>query len=235
MERTSPRVMATQITRLLKKQRPDTHYLKKLFEYIRQDLDLKGQKNKSHKLPELLTEEELKRFYTVIFKSFNRSHIVMIKVLLYTGVRNAELVNLKLTDVDLDGMKLRIEQGKGQKDRYVPIPGTFQGELGQYVSIQKEKNSKYLFESRRHDKYSTRTIRVIIKNYAEQAGIEKRMYPHLFRHQFLTYLTQKGIIDAKIQLISGHKTRQSLEKYQELSLADVIDEYNDVMKDFPIK
>jgi site-specific recombinase XerD len=71
--------------------------------------------------------------------------------------------------------------------------------------------------------------------YADKAGIQKRVYPHLFRHQLLTYLTQKGILDSKLQLISGHQEKKSLAIYQNLSLYDIEEEYNEAMKDFPIK
>jgi site-specific recombinase XerD len=76
---------------------------------------------------------------------------------------------------------------------------------------------------------------VIVKKYAKKAGITKRIHPHLFRHQILTYLTSKGIVDAKIQIISGHKNRESLSVYQDLSLAEFDKEYWDAMKDFPIQ
>ena len=91
------------------------------------------------------------------------------------------------------------------------------------------------FETNRQDKFSTRWIRGIVKRYALQASIEKRVYPHLFRHQFLTYLAQKGIMDAKVQIISGHQDRKSLAIYQEMSLADVEQEYQAAMRDFPVK
>ena len=68
-----------------------------------------------------------------------------------------------------------------------------------------------------------------------RTDINKRIHPHLFRHQILTYLTGKGIVDAKIQLISGHKSRDSLSICQDLSLADINKEYWEVMKDFPIQ
>ena len=68
-----------------------------------------------------------------------------------------------------------------------------------------------------------------------KAGIKKRIYPHLFRHQLLTFLTEKGIIDTKLQQISGHDHRASLSIYQNLSLANVENEYQEVMKDFPLK
>jgi len=235
MERTPPRQLADQLTKIIKKQRPDAQYLKKVFEYVRRDLDLKGKQKQALKLPELLTEDEIKSFYEAVWNSSKRAHMVMVKVLLFTGLRNSELANLKLGDVDLKALRIRIVQGKGGKDRYVPIPETFRGELTQYLSIQKEKEAVYLFETNRLDKPTTRWIREIMKRYAAEAGITKKIYPHLFRHQLLTYLTQKGIIDSKLQLISGHKERHSLAIYQNLSLVDVENEYKEAMKDFPVK
>ena len=132
-------------------------------------------------------------------------------------------------------MEIRITQGKGGQDCYILFPPYFRGELAQYVAIQQEKGVVYLFESNRTTKFTTRWIREITKKYARKAGIIKRIHPHLFRHQILTYLTSKGIVDVKIQLISGHKNRESLSIYQDLSLADIEKEYWDAMKDFPIQ
>ena len=56
----------------------------------------------------------------------------------------------------------------------------------------------------------------------------------LFRHHLLTHLARNGIIDSKMQLISGHSDRDSLSVYQDLSLGDVANEYQDAMKDFPV-
>lgn len=235
MERTPPKEMAGQIVKLLRKQRPDPSYVKRVFQYVREDLSLTGVAVQEQQLPELLTHEELNRFYRAVWNCFNRTHVVMLKLLLFTGIRNAELVNLNLDDVDLDQTRIRIKQGKGGKDRYVLFPPYFRGELAQYISIQKEKGAVYLFESNRTSKFTTRWIREIVKKYAEGAGITKRIHPHLFRHQILTYLTSKGIVDAKIQLISGHKHRESLSIYQNLSLVDIENEYRDAMKDFPIQ
>lgn len=235
MERVPPKELANRIAKLFRKQRPDPNYVKKVFQYVREDLSVTGGTVRAKRLPELLTEDELKALYTAIWNGFNRTHVVMLKLLLFTGIRNAELVNLKLDDVDLSQMRMRISHGKGDKDRYVPFPPPFRGELAQYISIQKEKGAVYLFESNRMSKFTTRWIREIVKKYAEKAGVTKRIHPHLFRHQLLTYLTSKGIVDAKIQLISGHKNRESLSIYQDLSLVDIEKEYRDAMKDFPIQ
>ena len=83
--------------------------------------------------------------------------------------------------------------------------------------------------------YSTRRLRQIVKQYASAAGIAKRVYPHLFRHQLITYLTKQGIISPKLQLLSGHTAEQSLAVYRDLALADVAGEYEEAMKTFPIR
>jgi integrase/recombinase XerD len=235
MNRIPPKEMAAGVVKLLRKQRPDSNYIKKVFQHVREALDLKEGTVSSRRLPELMTTDELKRFYDAVWKASNRSHVVMLKLLLFTGIRNAELANIALKDVDLDQMKIRINQGKGDKDRYVLFPPYFRGELDQYISIQKEKGAVYLFESNRLTKFTTRWVREIVKIYARKAEINKRIHPHLLRHQILTYLTSKGIVDAKIQLLSGHKNRENLSIYQDLSLADVEKEYWEAMKEFPIQ
>jgi len=194
-----------------------------------------GTSHPERKLPELLTEEELKRFYKAVWNAADRCHMVMMKLMLFTGIRNAELANITVDDVDLGGLKIRIQQGKGKKDRYVPIPPSFRGELTQYVAAQKERSAHFLFETNRLDQFTTRWIREIVKRYAVKTGINKRIYPHLFHYQLLTYLTRKGILDAKIQLISGHQSRQNLAVYQYLSLGDVEQEYQEAMKSLPVQ
>jgi integrase/recombinase XerD len=234
MERIPPKEMAKKLANQLRPQRPDYHYLKHVFQQVRAILDVTPD-SKQKRLPELLTDQELISFYDTVFRDRDRKHAVMIKLLIFTGVRNAELAKIRLADVDLDGLKIRIEQGKGSKDRYVLIPASFRGELMQYIENQKEKMATYLFESNRLKPYSTRRIRQIVKHYAEDAGITKRVYPHLFRHQIITYLTKQGIISPKLQLLSGHSEERSLAIYRDLALSDVAGEYEEAMKSFPIR
>jgi integrase/recombinase XerD len=87
----------------------------------------------------------------------------------------------------------------------------------------------------RHRPYSTRRIRQLVKQYALASGITKRVYPHLFRHQLITYLTRHGIISPKLQLLSGHATEQGLAVYHELALSDVAQEYEAAMRTFPVR
>jgi integrase/recombinase XerD len=187
------------------------------------------------RLPELLTDKELVAFYEAVWNAQKINHLVMIKLLIYTGIRNAELTNIQIKDVDLTNCTVRIEQGKGKKDRYVLFPMAFRGELAQYIEKQKRGNAKFLFESNRLGSFSTRRIRQIIKEYSASSGIEKRVYPHLFRHQIITYLTRKGLISPKLQLLSGHSEEKSLAIYRDLALADVAEEYETVMQMFPVR
>jgi integrase/recombinase XerD len=89
------------------------------------------------------------------------------------------------------------------------------------------------FEPALYRPYSTRRIRQIIHEYALAAGIQKRVYPHLFRHQIITFLTKKGLISPKLQLLSGHAEEKSLAMYRDLALADVSAEYEAAMQSFP--
>jgi integrase/recombinase XerD len=232
--RLSPKAMAKKLVRLLRPQHPDYHYLKKVFQHTRELLEV-GTAPPVKRLPELLTDAELVAFYEAIWHARHLTHVVMLKLLLFTGIRNAELVHLRPTDVDLETCQIRITQGKGHKDRYVLFPTSFRGELAQYLAHQQQHGSPYLFESNRSRPYSTRRLRQIVKQYARAAGISKRVYPHLFRHQLMTYLTKRGLISPKLQLLSGHSAEQSLAVYRTLALSDVSDEYEAAMRLFPVR
>jgi integrase/recombinase XerD len=231
--RLAPKVMARQLVRVLRRQHPDYHYLKKVFQYTRELLQV-GPVPSPKRLPALLTEAELVAFYDAVWTAQHLTHVIMLKLLLVTGLRNAELVHLRLTDVDLHAGHLRIVQGKGHKDREVLFPRSLRGELAQYMDRQRGQGTTYLFESRRHRPYSTRRLRQLVAQYARAAGIEKRVYPHLFRHQLITHLTKHGIISPKLQLLSGHTAEQSLAVYRSLALSDVAEEYEAAMRTFPV-
>jgi integrase/recombinase XerD len=232
--RLPPKAMAKKLVRVLRTQHPDYHYLKKVFQHTRALLAI-NTAPLAKRLPVLLTDAELVAFYNAIWQARQLTHAVMLKLLLFTGMRNAELVHLRPTDIDLQTCQVRITQGKGRKDRSVLFPTSFRGELAQYLARQDQHGATYLFESNRCQPYSTRRLRQIVKEYAQTAGITKRVYPHLFRHQLITYLTRQGMISPKLQLLSGHTTEQSLAVYRALGLADVAGEYQEAMKTFPVR
>ena len=160
--------------------------------------------------------------------------MVLIKTLLYTGVRVSELVNLRLSDVDLDRCQIRVNQGKGKKDRVVPFPDSCKETLALHMERMRDKRASYLFESSWKKKYSDRGVRRMLERYAAAAGLEHNVSPHQLRHYLFTWLKKQGIDDALIQPYSGHASRQSLEVYSRLAIGEAQQEYNSVIKHFPV-
>ncbi len=150
----------------------------------------------------------------------------------YTAVRVSELVNIAVDDIDLDGCKIFIERGKGDKDRYILFPEAFRLILKSHLAAHPE--NRYLFESRQRTRFSTRRVQQIVSRYAQRAELPERIHPHLLRHQMLTWLISHGLPDAQIQLISGHASKKSLEVYQHLSLSAVQPGYQKAVKQLEI-
>ena len=173
---------------------------------------------KERRLPQLLADADLKRFFRAIQDCGDVHHEILLKLLFYTAVRVS----------DLDGCKIFINRGKGAKDRYILFPASFRLVLKSHLHAAPP--NRYLFETRRFGPFTTRRIQQIVQGYRETAGITQPLHPHLFRHQMLTYLTSKGLTDAQIQLISGHESKKSLEVYQHLSLESVDKAYQDAVQ-----
>jgi integrase/recombinase XerD len=196
------------------------------FLYVCQQARLKlglRRPKRPRKLPQLLSESDLKRFFRTIQECGTVEHEIMLRFLFFTSIRVSELVNIKVKDVDLGGCKVFIDQGKGSKDRYILFPVSFRLILSSH--LQANPKNRYLFESGWFGPYTTRRIQQIVQEYRTQAGIEQRVHPHLFRHQMITWLTRSGLSDAQIQLISGHESKKSLEIYQHIGLESVEQAY----------
>ncbi len=128
--------------------------------------------------------------------------------------------------------KIFIDQGKGNKDRYILFPESFRLVLKSHLKANPK--NRHLFESQRFGPFSPRRVQQIVHQYRQRAGIAQHVHPHLFRHQMLTYLTSQGLSDAQIQLISGHKTKKRLEVYQHLSLQAVESAYQEAVRSLNI-
>jgi len=231
--RTPPSKIAKQLIKYLRPQRPDYNYLRDLFRHLRQELDI-SVTTTPKKLPLVPTEEEIKKYYEAVWQEKNTQHMVMIKTLLYTGIRVSELIRVKISDIDLERCQIRINKGKGGKDRIVPFPISFREILSMYITQIQEKKTVYFFESSWKKAYSDRGIRKILMKYTRAAGIESSVSPHKLRHFLLTWLKKQGIDDALIQPYSGHESRQSLEIYSRLSIQEAQQEYNENIGKFPV-
>lgn len=231
--RTPPKQKARELARYLRGERPDYAYLKQVFRHLRDELEVEIPRAPK-RLPHVPSEEELRRYYQAVWQARNFGDMVLIKTLLYTGVRVSELVNIRLADVDLDRCQIRITEGKGKKDRVVPFPDGFKETLGMHMARLRERGAAYLFESSWKKKYSDRGVRRMLERYAEAAGLERNVSPHQLRHFLLTWLKKQGVDDALIQPYSGHASQQSLEIYSRLAIEEAQDEYNSVIGRFPV-
>jgi integrase/recombinase XerD len=173
-----------------------------VFRHLREELGVEVQRTPK-RLPYVPTEQEIRSFYDAVWTARRATDVVMIKTLLYTGVRVSELVRLRTADVDLDGCRIRINQGKGAKDRYVPYPAAFKETLALHIDSQRRAGASHLFESSWKKPYSDRGVRKILARYATAAGIEGPISPHRLRHFLFTWLKTQGIDDALIQPYSA--------------------------------
>jgi len=232
-ERTPARKMAKQLARPLRKERPDYDYLRRVFRYLRQDLGVEVERAPK-RLPVVPTEAELRRFYEAVWKARRTQDMVLVRTFLYTGVRVSELTRIRLEDVDLERCQIRINRGKGSKDRIVPFPSSFREVLALHVDGMRKQGATHLFESVRRKPYTDRGVRKIIARYAEAAGLAHKVSPHKLRHFLLTWLKKQGLDDALIQPYSGHATRRSLEVYSKLAIGEAQEAYNEVIGRFPL-
>ena len=171
------------------------------------------------KLPTVLSLDEIEKLMSVIdlsTKEGQRNRAIL-EVLYSCGLRISELTNLKFSDLFFDEGFIKVE-GKGSKQRLVPISHTAINEIEKYLYYRREMDIKkgsedILFLSKRGTAISRIMVFHFIKQYADQAGIKKTISPHTFRHSFATHLLEGGANIRAIQLMLGHEKITTTEIY----------------------
>jgi integrase/recombinase XerD len=173
---------------------------------------------KQHKLiPEALTEGDIDRLLSQPDMSTRqgiRDKAIM-ELLYSAGLRVSELTALELTDINLDERVLRCF-GKGSKERLVPIGDFVVETLAAYIDVRKgflKDFSQHLFVTRLGKKFTRAGIWKIVKGYALKSGIEKDVYPHIFRHSFATHLLAGGADLRSVQEMLGHSDISTTQIY----------------------
>lgn len=219
------------VSNLIRRARLDYDGFRRVCAQVRKEIGMR-RPLRSRRLPRILSDASLRKFYEVIDREGNLQHQIMLRLMFYTAVRVSELVSIAVDDIDLEACKIFIERGKGDKDRYILFPESFRLILKSHLAANPA--NRYLFESRQRTKFSTRRVQQIVTGYAKAAELPEHIHPHLLRHQMLTWLTAQGLPDAQIQLISGHASKKSLEVYQHLSLSAVQPGYQKAVKQLEI-
>lgn len=188
--------------------------------YIQQDpTELLESPQIGHHLPEVLTVEEIDRLIAAIDRSTNEGqrNCAILETLYSCGLRVSELCNLKLSNLYLEDNFIKVE-GKGNKQRLVPISPRATKELQNYFLFRnqmhiKPKYEDFVFISRFGKNISRIMVFHIIKELATQINLKKKISPHTFRHSFATHLLEGGANLRAIQIMLGHESIGTTEIY----------------------
>ena len=160
------------------------------------------------RLPVVLSREEVGR---LLASATNIKHKALLSLAYATGLRASEVVSLKLTDIDRDRMVIRVEQGKGKKDRYVILSPNLLELLRDWWRVARKKGwmssaQTWLFPGYRGQHTSARQLHRIVRLAAGRAGIAKRVGVHTLRHSFATHLLEQKTDIRIIQVLLEAET-----------------------------
>lgn len=170
-------------------------------------------------LPDVLTVEEIDKMESIIDTSTyeGQRNKAIIETMYSCGLRVSELVGLKMSHIYADEEYIIVE-GKGNKQRMVPISPTAISEILNYLEWRNKMDVKkgsedILFLNRRGAKLSRVMVFYIVKDLCEQCGIQKNISPHTLRHSFATHLLEGGANLRAIQQMLGHESITTTEIY----------------------
>ena len=169
------------------------------------------------KLPVILSPDEVTRFLESIRSVKHRS---VLMVAYAAGLRISEATRLRVSDIDSQRMMLRVEQGKGDIDRYVMLSSRLLEILRSYWRIGRPQN--WLFPGRFPDQpIDPATIRLACQQARRRSGIRKPVTPHALRHAFATHLLESGTDVRTIQLLLGHRSLATTSRYLKVATSTV--------------
>jgi site-specific recombinase XerD len=169
-------------------------------------------------LPTILSQEEVAQLIDAALTPYHRT---LLMTLYATGARRAELTHLKVSDIDSQRMVIRIQGGKGRKDRDVMLSPKLLHELRAHWHRLRRRPITWLFPGNRHHSgdqpIDTKTVWHACKKAAKRAGIRKVVHPHTLRHSFATHLLEAGADLRTIQILLGHRDLEETTIYLHLS------------------
>ncbi len=181
-------------------------------------------------LPESMSEAEVDKLLNspdVSNKIENRDK-AMIEMLYATGMRISELVNLKITDVDMKRCVVKVF-GKGSKERLVPFGETALDSLRSYLNEREQSSSKEIFLSNRGKKMTRVAFWQRVKIYLIRENLKNSISPHTLRHAFATHLLNRGADLRSVQLLLGHSDLSTTQIYTHIAkqrLSDVLKKHH---------
>jgi site-specific recombinase XerD len=166
----------------------------------------------SKRLPEILSGKELERLFGV---TTNIKHRVLLMTAYAGGLRVSEVVRLKVTDIHSDRMMIRVEQGKGRKDRYTLLSERLLGELRAYWKLKHP--DPWLFPGHSNLPMTREMAHHIYVTAVKKAGLRRQGGIHTLRHCFATHLLEAGVDLRTIQLLMGHNSIRTTVRYLQMT------------------
>ncbi|WP_372745411.1 tyrosine-type recombinase/integrase [Lutibacter sp.] len=152
---------------------------------------------------------------------------LIVELLYSTGIRRAELLNIKLADIDFVNETVKV-LGKRNKERYIPLLKTVQASLKNYLEIRTEiiNDESYLFVTKKGKKLYDTLVYRIINNYFSCVSSKEKKSPHILRHSFATHLLNEGADLNSVKELLGHSSLASTQVYTHSSLGKLKEIYN---------
>jgi integrase/recombinase XerD len=177
------------------------------------EVDYIQRPRREKRLPNVLSKEEVK---AILESPVNLKHRAMLSLIYACGLRRSELLNLTLKDIQSDRNLLFIRQSKGKKDRVVPLSAKLISLLRDYYKAYRPKT--LLFEGQEAgEKYSERSIQLVLIQAVQKAKINKPVSLHWLRHSYATHLLESGTDLRYIQELLGHSSSKTTEIYTHVS------------------
>ena len=172
---------------------------------------------KSKKLPRVLSQEEV---ITLIARSKNIKHRIIIALLYSAGIRISELLSLKIEHINIERRQIFIKNSKGRKDRYVSLADSILPLLHNYYMTYQPK--LYVIEGASGAMYSSSSVRKFLNKYALQSQITIRVTPHTLRHSYATHLIENGVGLRQVQELLGHSKPETTMIYTHVARKDLL-------------
>lgn len=161
------------------------------------------------KLPVVLSSQELTHFFGCVS---NFKHRTVLMTMYASGLRVSEAVALQVSDVDSQRRCIRVQQGKGRRDRYTILPPTLLEILRDYW--KQDRSDSWMFPGRAPGRPLTQaTIQVATRKARRRSGLAKPIRTHTMRHCFATHLLEAGVDLRRIQLLLGHRSLNTSAMY----------------------
>lgn len=196
-----------------------------LIKEARREVGLSPPDRSGNGSPERLSSKEQEAFLSAAYERDGRTGLMM-RVLLETGARVSAFVKIRVEDISFRDLEIRLKHTKGEKPRDVPILSSLANELRLHIG---DRETGWLFRSRQGGHYSKRRIQQIVRDVASDAGIQKRVYPHLLRHTVAQRLADQGMREELLQQFLGHEAPQTTQRYYKPRRTDVKEAFEEAM------